>query len=268
MTAPKRIYIDIIGTGNVATHLHKAFSAVREIADVVMINPHTFEGKRSKVDYTLIAVKDDAIPEIAKKIQHFNCGIVAHTSGSTSLATLVNAHAESHAAPDLNRIATKTETGISGYGVFYPLQTFSKNVDLNYSEIPIFIEGSDKTSEAYLLNLASLISDKVLRADSHQRRILHIAGVFACNFTNHLIGISQEILEANNLQLESLKPLVNETLRKAFLSDNPYKLQTGPAVRGDESTMNAHLELLDSFPEMKNVYKTLSNSIIEKHVSD
>lgn len=262
MTTPKRISIDIIGTGNVATHLFRAFGAIGDVADVAMINPHTLEGKRSRADYTLIAVKDDAIPDIAKKIQSFNCGVIAHTSGSTSLDTLVMASI----GVDTNCAAKKIENGKCGFGVFYPLQTFSKGVDLNYSEIPIFIEGSDKTSEDALHKLASLISDKVMSADSHQRRVLHIAAVFACNFTNHLIGMSREILGFNNLPLEVLRPLVNETLRKAFVSNDPYKLQTGPAVRGDGSTMNAHLELLDSFPEMKNVYETLSKSIIEKHV--
>lgn len=248
MTPGEIIYIDIIGTGNVATHLFRAFKRVGNNVDVSLVNPHTFEGKRFKTDFTIIAVKDDAITEVANRLTDYDCGIIAHTSGSTSLQVF--------------------ESQINHFGVFYPLQTFSKDVKLDYSEIPFFIEASDKPSELALLKLASLISDKTMLADSDQRRALHVAAVFACNFTNHLIGLSNEILGAYSLPLESLKPLITETVRKAFFSLNPYMCQTGPAVRGDETTMNAHLKLLDIFPEMKDVYNILSNSIKHKHVSN
>lgn len=242
------IYIDIIGTGNVASHLFRAFKRIGNNVDVSLINSHTFEGKRIKTDFTIIAVKDDAIIEVANRLNIYNCGIIAHTSGNTSLQVFGN--------------------HINHYGVFYPLQTFSKDVELNYSEIPFFIEASDKPSELALLKLASLISKKVILTNSNQRRALHVAAVFACNFTNHLIGLSNEILSTYSLPLDSLKPLVAETIRKAFISSDPYKCQTGPAVREDESTMSSHLKLLDIFPEMINVYNTLSNSIIHKHVSN
>lgn len=232
--------VDIIGSGNVATHLLKAFSSK---TDVNAVNPRTLEGLRPDADFTIISVSDNAIREVAAVLPPIQ-GILAHTSGSTPID------------------AVKRENG--RYGVFYPLQTFTKGVELNYSEIPFFIEGSDKKTADSLRHLAGIVSERVDTADSAKRKAMHIASVFACNFTNHLWAIAEKILKENGMDFETVRPLLEETLKKTGRL-SPFDAQTGPAVRKDSNIIDSHLEALKSNSRLAEIYRLLSDSIIESH---
>jgi predicted short-subunit dehydrogenase-like oxidoreductase (DUF2520 family) len=248
-----------LGSGNVATHLAAAFyKAGMEIVQVWSrdIN-HAAELARTvkadaidnleQVDTTadlyLIAVKDDAIGKIALSLQAIK-GLVVHTSGATSIDVL---------------------QGFSQYGVLYPLQTFSKHKDLNLSDAPFCLEASSEQAYVLLEQAAKTIGSAIYKIDSAERKVLHVAAVFACNFTNHLYQLANTILSANNLQFDILKPLIMETALKVQ-HNVPVEVQTGPAVRNDEQTMNNHLDLLKGLPELQEIYETLSNSIKKTHL--
>ena len=251
--------ISIVGTGNVATHLYKALSeiptsvcgngthdqAIPSAPDITLVNSRTLEGLPDHSDVILIAVKDDAITEVAARVSG-KASILAHTSGSIPIEAL-KGYAEN-------------------YGVFYPLQTFSKDKELDYKEIPFFIEGSSKSAADMLTSLASLISKNVYEADSDKRKRLHIAAVFACNFANHLVGIADDILKENGMDYTMLLPLLKETIGKLYLLP-PSMAQTGPAVRNDTTVMKAHEEMLTDNPEYLGIYRALSQSIIDQHAN-
>ena len=144
----------------------------------------------------------------------------------------------------------------------YPLQTMHREVEVNMKEVPFCIEGNSKWNEGVLLELARSLSENVQILNSEQRKISHIAAVFACNFTNHFYALSEEILEKNGMSLDILKPLIKKTAAN-ILTDHPKALQTGPAKRNDTKVMQEHLELLS--PELKKLYQDVSESIIQTH---
>ena len=148
-------------------------------------------------------------------------------------------------------------------GVFYPLQTFTKGVALNYTEIPFFIEGSSEAVTARLKQLAGHISEKVYDAGSDKRRRLHLASVFACNFVNHLYARAWEILEDAGLPPEALTPLIEETAAKTRRTD-PRHGQTGPAARGDFNVIEKHIAMLADRPESQTEYRLLSQGILNR----
>ncbi len=234
----KRMTVNIIGRGNVAYHLNMAY---KNVAEIIEVNPHTLEELNPEAEITIISVTDSAIAEILERLPPIQ-GVVAHTSGSTPIDIFKG-------------------QGINNFGVFYPLQTFSKAKALNYKEIPFYIEGSDEKTAEILFNFASLISNNVRLADSSQRKSLHIAAVFSCNFVNHLWTLSEKYLKEEGLQFSDLIPLIKETMEK-IMTLSPSDAQTGPAVRGDINMIQSHLQLLEEFPNMKNIYKLLSESII------
>ncbi len=234
--------IDIVGGGNVATHLNKALAASY---DVALVNSRTFAGLRKESDLVLIAVKDEAIEAVASRLSDHR-GIVAHTSGSVSMKTLEDA---------LDRY--------SGVGVFYPLQTFSKDVALNYSDIPFFIEATDEKTAAELTAVARAVSPNVVMADSDKRRKLHIASVLSCNFVNHLWALSAEFLDREGLPFELLHPLIMETASKLYRGD-PRQMQTGPAARGDLEVIGTHHRILADDKELAAIYRQLSQSIMSR----
>jgi predicted short-subunit dehydrogenase-like oxidoreductase (DUF2520 family) len=251
--------IVIIGSGNVATHLARAFKhadqlvsqvwsrslknaealAVQVAADAI----NDFAHLDHTADLYLVAVKDEAIAGIADQLGSLT-GVVVHTSGSTSMVVLKS----------LNR-----------YGVFYPLQTFSKQKALDLSQMPICLEANTVEVMQLLSQTAALITTASFQVDSEQRKILHLAAVFACNFSNHLYQIGYSILEQHGLDFAMLKPLIMETAQKVQ-DAVPFEVQTGPAIRADETTMAQHLSLLNEQPELQNIYKTLSNSIKKTHL--
>lgn len=245
----------IIGSGNVATHIAKALNEVN--IKVSQVWSYHYENALllagqidaiaiadlSQIDVTadlcLIAVKDDEIANVARVLKNFS-GVIAHTSGSVSLDVFEN--------------LTKN------YGVFYPLQTFSKDKNVDFSNIPLCVEANNPQTLDILKQLAHQLSTKVVEVNSEKRKILHLAAVFACNFTNHLYALADEVLKANQLDFDIIRPLITETANKVQ-NALPANVQTGPAIRNDNNTLIKHEELLIKQPEMLQIYRLLSNSI-------
>ncbi|WKL49186.1 DUF2520 domain-containing protein [Flavobacterium pectinovorum] len=245
------IKITLIGSGNVAQHLIKAFakSELVEIAQVFSRKKETLASliefdkivddfqDLKEADLYIIAVTDNAISEVSAQLP-FNNQLVVHTSGTASIDTLDAKNRK---------------------GVFYPLQTFSKNKDVDFSVIPICLEAENTFDFRVLDTVAKSISKAVFPINSEQRKALHVAAVFVNNFTNHLYQIGQEICEENKVPFEILKPLIQETADK-INTLNPTEAQTGPAKRNDSTTIEAHLEYLTN-ENQKNIYKILTQSI-------
>lgn len=247
----------IIGSGNVATHLARALSSRTEIVQIYsrkienarrlahLVNAAMFTNRYDDIvtnaDYYIVAVKDDAIVEVAAQSPETK-GIWAHTSGSVPMDVF--------------------SPYKSCYGVFYPLQTFSRETDVDVSRVPMFIEGSDKTTTESLMQLAGEISSIVRYADSDLRRRLHIAAVFACNFVNLMWIEADELLKQQNLDIHFLIPLLAETLRKIETA-SPTDVMTGPARRGDRRIINEHLKMLSG--ERKEIYSQLSQYILNRY---
>ncbi len=250
--------IVIIGAGNVATHIANTLKNNAKIIQVYsrhLNNAHQLAQQiSSECQYTdnvndlcvadlyLISIKDDAISEFLKTIpEQLRDSYWAHTSGSVPRDVF-------------NGFNNKN-------GVIYPLQTFSKEVKVNVEEVAIFVEGNNTDVENQLIRYATLISKSVYKADSQLRQQLHVAAVFANNFSNYMYIIANDILKRNNLPFSVLSPLIKETTRKAT-SIPPLEAQTGPAVRGDLNVMNKHLSLLNT--EESNIYDIVSQSILKR----
>lgn len=254
------IRVVIIGSGNVATHLSLALDSIVDIVQVWSRNMENAAGLAGKLkaavplsdlekvdrdaDFYLVAVNDDAVPEIFRALNDVK-GIIAHTSGSVELKKLIE------------------ETGKENIGVFYPLQTFSKTTNPDIKSIPFFIEGSTREVSVFLKDIALHLSERVFFADSDLRRHIHLAAVFANNFANYMWDIADRYLRENtDFDIKILKPLLEESLRKA-MSVNPYNAQTGPAVRGDSTVIAKHESTLNGTD--KEIYKLISDCIIESH---
>lgn len=246
--------IAIIGSGNVATHLARALKGVvqiysrnlgnaRQLASEIGCDATDSLQDLAEADVYIVSVKDDAISDIADNVPE-RClgGLWLHTSGSV----------------DKSVFASRMQR----YGVLYPLQTFSKSVAVKMDEVPLFIEGSSADVEDEIRQLATSVSPTVYHADSHIRMQMHIAAVFACNFSNYMYTLADEVLKANNLPFSVLRPLLEETLRKAC-SNAPAQSQTGPAARGDKGILAKHEALLSG--EAKEIYETVSNAILKRY---
>ena len=249
--------ITIIGSGNVATHLAAAFKNAghnivqvysRDLHNASLLAYHvkaeaidSFNQINPETDLFMIAVKDDAIESIASVLAKHQ-KLIVHTSGAT----------------DLQALLKYTQNA----GVFYPLQTFSKTKEVNFNTVPLCIEGANEQITSQLNELAYTITQNVYRINSAERKTLHLAAVFACNFTNYLYYLSQQLLADQKLPFDLLRPLIRETAEKVqeYL---PASVQTGPAVRNDEKTMDAHLQLLHENPALQQLYKLLSQGIIK-----
>ncbi|PKB00267.1 Rossmann-like domain-containing protein [Flavobacteriaceae bacterium MAR_2009_75] len=243
--------VSIIGTGNVAKHLYNAFfkAEIVEIIQVVGRNKKALSSfgieEKTTSDFSeiedadiyVVAVSDSAISAVSQKLES-KSGLVAHTSGASSIEML-----SKHKA----------------YGVFYPLQTFSKDQKIDFRKVPVCVEGSTKSNMTILKKLGSEISESVHEVDSEQRQTLHLSAVFVNNFTNHLFYIGNKICEENQLPFDLLKPLIEETVQK-LKSTTPFNAQTGPARRGDQETLISHMEQLGSLQD-KEIYNLLSQSI-------
>jgi len=247
------IKVVIIGSGNVAQHLIKAF-AKSAIIDVIQVFSRQKKAVTSlldsnkitdnfnnlaEADLYIIAVSDDAIAKVSSQLP-FENRLVVHTSGSVSLDALDKKNRK---------------------GSFYPLQTFSKKAEVDFKQIPIFLESKIETDFELLKSVAEVISEKVYKINSEQRKALHVSAVFVNNFVNHLYQIGNEICIENKVPFEVLKPLILETANKV-MSLSPKEAQTGPAIRNDEQTIASHLDFL-SDENQKNIYKTLTQSILE-----
>lgn len=255
MTTLSTHKIVLLGAGNVATQLGKALQkngylisqvysptkkSATTLAKKLKSNPIS---DLKKIDLTaavyVIAVKDDAISALAQQLK-LNDQLVVHTSGTVEMAVLKNCS--------------------KNYGVFYPLQTFSKNKEVDFKNVPVCIESNNKATATSLEYFAKSISKNVQRINSEQRKIIHVAAVFACNFSNHMYTIAASILADHRLSFDLLKPLIAETADKIKAND-PAKMQTGPAIRKDVKTMNAHLKLLATDKKLKTIYQLISDHI-------
>lgn len=245
--------ITILGSGKVAHHLLlnilecnnlriKQIYA-RNIESLVDIAPKNTLVNNIKLlepsDLFIIAVSDNAIEEVAKQIKTPN-QLVIHTSGTIPLSIL----------PQKRK------------GVVYMLQSFSKEKELDFSFIPFCIEANNHDDFLFLEQLALNFSERVYKISSDQRRAIHLAAVFVNNFANHMFTLGEDICRQHQVPFEILKPLILETAQKIMLL-SPKEAQTGPASRGDQNTINKHLEMI-SDNNLKEIYKIITNSIQKK----
>lgn len=254
--------ISIIGAGGVAWQLapalesaghtieeiysrsyEKALALSLQLYQASVIEKPDFS--KSHAEILIIAVNDDAIQEVAPKLILPSEGtIVVHTSGSQPLSTL----------QDVKTVYT---------GVFYPLQTFTYDKHTNFSNIPICLESDNSHALKVLTKIAKSISRTVKLISSKERAVLHVAAVFACNFSNHLLSIAESLMKHQHLDLALLKPLITETIHNS-LTIGPQKAQTGPAVRNDQTTINRHMAFLKKHdPEYAKIYDLLTKHIRE-----
>jgi len=249
--------IFLIGSGNVATQLGKAFQRCGHEIVFVYSRNISRASKLAKelkagfgnnlnavsdfnADVYMIAVKDDAIAEVVKKMPGLKNNLVIHTSGATDISIL--------------------KKKFKNCGVLWQVQTIKARTQVNFRKVPLVIEASNSSSEKKLKRLATDLSRKVYLLNSHQRRILHLGAVWVNNFPNHLYFLSESLLKKNNLPFELFGPLILSTTESGM--KNPMASQTGPAKRNDKKTMNAHLKLLPD-KNYKALYKQISNSIVK-----
>ncbi len=248
--------ISFIGAGNVATNM--AANLHNSGNDIVQVYTRTPESGRkirrqtgarevnlladlsSQTELFIAAIPDDQYASFIVQYPFTDIPI-AHTSGSIPLDVL------------------KSRTAVSG--VLYPLQTFTKEIDKSFHDVPMCIEASDPGFHKVLTALAGTISNSVYAVDSEQRKKLHVAAVFANNFTNRMYGIARELLDQDGLSFDILKPLILETAEK-ILANPPQAVQTGPAARNDKELIRAHLEILRKNPPYRAIYELLTDSIL------
>lgn len=254
--------ITIIGSGNVAEafavaicehggdlHLTEIYSrnVIRGRAIASVCNTRYTDDIHSLApsDLYIIAVSDSAIGEVSSLLDIPHNAVAAHVSGGMPIGTL-------------------TDT-IKNKAVIYPLQTFTTGRRTDFRNIPLFIEYSSGNAEDTARDFASALSCSVFEADSAKRNKLHVAAVFACNFTNHLYHIAAELLREDELPFDVLKPLITETAAKAQTVSDPSQVQTGPAARHDEVTIDRHMDILSKEGKDKysEIYKLLSDNIWE-----
>lgn len=234
--------VAIIGYGNVGYHLARQISSKRH--DVTIFSRNRSEDYILSIDqlipdsfdFIILTVPDDKIKEVSDSLE-ISEAVILHTSGANPIAEL-GKH-EKH-------------------GVMYPLQTFSRTKEIDFTSFPIFLEGSDE-AEKDIFTFVRTFSNDVRLLTSTNRSKLHLAAVFACNFSNHMFHMSEKLLRDLDMKFQDIIPLVEETFKKA-VELNPSKSQTGPAVREDEATINTHLEMLKD-EKMKNMYRIITESI-------
>lgn len=249
--------ISLIGAGNLATHLGQALtnagnrieqvysrtmeSAVR-LATLLGCDAQNDISKiNSDSDLYVLSVSDAALPELVRHVcKGRDNGIFIHTAGSIPV-DIFRGHAKR-------------------YGVIYPMQTFSKERQLDFSKIPCFIEASDEDTLKVLKSLCHQISNNVVVMSSEDRKYLHLAAVFTSNFVNHCYDIAAHILQNHDIPFEYMYPLIEEVALKVR-SMSPYDAQTGPAVRNDRNVIDKQLSLLRDEPDFMNVYDIMSKGI-------
>ncbi|AVM51569.1 putative short-subunit dehydrogenase-like oxidoreductase (DUF2520 family) [Bacteroides zoogleoformans] len=251
------VSIVFIGAGNLATNLAKAL--YRNRFRIVQIYSRTAGSAKLlaqtvEADYTtelscittdaqlyIVSLKDAAFAELLTlMVRNKEKALWVHTAGSIPMSIW-----EGH---------------VRRYGVFYPLQTFSKQREVNFKDIPVFIESNSEEDGLFLKGIASILSEKVYEVSSEQRKHLHLAAVFTCNFTNHMYALAAELLKKYRLPFHVLLPLIDETARKVHELD-PLASQTGPAVRYDKNVIDEHMRMLADEPEIQVLYRLLSESI-------
>lgn len=246
-----------IGAGNLATRLslemqrvgmtiEQVYSHTPEHAKSLADKLHSswtteLENITAEADLYVFSLKDKVLQEVISGVKPNN-GLWIHTAGSMPMNVF--------------------EGYTNNYGVLYPLQTFSKEREVNFSVVPFFLEANSLENKEILFKIASLLSDNVQFLSSEKRKYLHLAAVFACNFTNHIYTLAGKILAEQKIPTDVLLPLIDETAAKIH-SMSPAMAQTGPAIRYDENVINKQLAMLDD-PEMKAVYQLISRSIYKE----
>ena len=249
--------IVLIGSGNIATHLGKAFADAGH--QILQVYSHTIANANALAialssegikelkdinlgaDFYLLAVSDHVLKEVVNSLPKDIAGVVAHCSGGTDISIL---------------------SQFNLYGVIYPIQSFSKHKDLDLQHTPFAVEGNNTLSYEVLHELASEISDQVFPCDSPQRLALHVSAVFANNFSNALFQIAFELLKEHNLSFDLIRPIIQETAEKVQKHE-PKDVQTGPAVRNDKTTMSTHFNFISSHPDWQLIYQKMSDLIIK-----
>lgn len=258
--------IVLIGAGNLATQL--ALAMVEKGIGVSQVYSRKLESARElaeklgapftnnlsqllpDADLYVIAVKDSAIQEVLENLNLKEDRIIVHTAGSVPMNIL--------------------EGFTNCYGVFYPLQTFSKSRKVDFSDIPICIEANHPSILMELEKLGGRLSSSVNQINSGERKSLHLAAVFVNNFVNHFYSIGAEIIRDKKLDFELLKPLIRETAEKVTKL-HPLEAQTGPAKRNDQTIINAQLKMLHGQPDYQKLYSFVTESIFQlqqKHSHD
>lgn len=248
--------IGIIGSGNVAWHVGHALKkagypikyvvgrnkqAVTTLAAQLNANAHTLTQKCS-ADIVILALSDSAITGYLEK-QKPGCALLLHCAGTLSIEIL--------------------KPYAKQYGVLYPFQTLTKEVKTDFSEVPLCIEANDSETKEEILKFANAISNNIQFLNSEQRKILHLTGVVANNFSNYLYSIAYNLLIDNNLNPHLLEPLILETATK-LINNHPDDMQTGPARRNNNNVINEHINLLEKYPEIQQLYSLISEQIIKK----
>ena len=249
------ISVVLLGAGNVATHLFKAFNKADNVNVCQWYNRNINHiesykndvavtddlSKLKEADIYILAVSDDAVEGLSKQLP-FEDRLVVHTSGSVGLYDVDMKHKR---------------------GVFYPLQTFSKDAEVDFANVPICVEALKKVDLPLLKALAKAIGSKSHKVNSDQRRVLHLAAVYVNNFTNQIYRVAHEITESEGAEFDILKPLILETAKKVQ-DMSPYLAQTGPAIRNDKKTIKKHIKSLKN-EHHKAIYELLTASIQKTH---
>lgn len=256
----------IIGAGNLATQLalslHEKGIRVKQVysqkpesaSELAQKINASFSSDLSQLlpetDLYIVAVKDSAIQEVLENLRLKADQLIVHTAGSVPMNIL--------------------EGFSANYGVFYPLQTFSKSRRIDFSDIPICIEANHPFNMMKLEKLGEMLSSSVNQINSEERKTLHLAAVFVNNFVNHLYAVGADILHDKKLDFDLLKPLIRETAEK-IVSLHPVDAQTGPAKRNDQKTIKTQLKMLQDKPEFLKIYSFATESIFrlqQKHDHD
>jgi predicted short-subunit dehydrogenase-like oxidoreductase (DUF2520 family) len=254
--------IVFLGAGNLATNLAMALkNHGHEIVQVYSRTEESAEKLARKTvaepitklnrlvhdaDLYILSVKDDAIRQVLENFP-VREGFLVHTAGSVPMDVL-----EGYAAR---------------YGVIYPLQTFSKERQVDFNTIPVCLEAANASDLDFLEQIMRDLSSNIYHIDSTQRGYIHVAAVFACNFSNFMMAMAQEILQKHDMPFDMMIPLIRETVDKA-MDNSPVPSQTGPAIRGDQQTMERHLKLLEGSDKLQNLYRFVSTTISNYYSSD
>ena len=250
--------ISVVGSGNVAEAIALAVAECKELQLKQIVARNPVRGRAlaemtgaewtadveqaAEADLYIISVSDRAVGEVASRLPLRDDTIVAHTAGSVEMDVL----------------------GECCRGVFYPFQTFTAGRRVDFQQVPLFVEGCDEPTTVELERVAHLLSHRVYRATSQRRREIHLTGVLACNFVNALYAMAADRLsEREGLPFDILRPLIEQTARKAVEADHPREVQTGPAVRGDKAVTARHCEMLAGDSREEEIYKLLTEYIWE-----
>jgi len=247
----------ILGAGSVATHLALAlgmhgyrisqiYSRTSGSAEMLSLKTNSqfitdLQLLETDADLYIIALKDSVVECLIRKL--VVDGIVVHTSGTLPMSVLKNMSAR--------------------FGVFYPLQTFSKSRPISFDHLPVCLEASDSETLAVIRQVAETLSDNIYEIDSEQRQYMHLAAVFSCNFSNFMYVAAADILRSRSINFDILIPLIREFFDKVTMMD-PWEAQTGPAIREDRGVIGKQMELLDKFPEYKEIYRHITDKILER----